>query len=52
MIDMVDLTDCKIMEVLVTPDGRVWINVDGQCALRIQCAQSVLIHYPDTQYAA
>ncbi len=33
-----DIVEAGTVEVLTAPDGRIWVNVDGVCVLRIGIA--------------
>lgn len=44
---MIDLAEAKIVEVIHLPDGRLWINVDGACLLRIKEAKKCSIEISD-----
>ena len=43
---MIDKTNVKSVEVVVDSRGKVWVNIDGECALRVQHAQVILIDDP------
>ncbi len=42
-VNLVDMLDAASVEVLVDSTGKVWINVNGACALRIGHADIVVI---------
>jgi hypothetical protein len=33
---LADYLDAKVVELLGNKDGRIWVNVDGICVLRIR----------------
>lgn len=44
----------KTVEVLVSQDGNIWVNVDGKCQLRVYDTESIRIEdnrhaMPDTR---
>jgi hypothetical protein len=52
---MDDRLDANIVEVTVDSTGKLWVNVDGRCALRIGHCKLVVYDDPirgrDTSYA-
>jgi hypothetical protein len=38
---MIDLTKADSVEFVVDTKGKVWVNINGQCALRVQHAKLV-----------
>lgn len=49
---MIDLIKAKKVDFSVDQTGKVWVNVDDQCVLRIGEATDVLIdlHHANQQY--
>lgn len=43
---MLDIRDVKSVEILVDQFGKIWVNVDGACKLRIGRAEIVTIDDP------
>ena len=39
----IDLPAASVVEVVTNPDGRLWVNVDGICCLRIKAAGRVTV---------
>jgi hypothetical protein len=42
-----DLLDAEHVEFIVDNTGKVWVNVDGKCVVRIGHAEDVTISRPD-----
>lgn len=40
---MLDLTNCKSISLEVDRTGKLWVNVDGKCAVRVGKAENVSI---------
>jgi hypothetical protein len=38
-----DINGAKIVEIATNTSGTVWVNIDGQCFLRVQNAEHVII---------
>lgn len=41
--ELVDLNGAKLIEVEVSADGKLWVNVDGICRLRAQDTQVLIV---------
>ena len=39
---MIELRQAKLIELLTGPGGKVWVNVDGVCLVRIQLVDVVI----------
>lgn len=46
-VKQVDLLDARIVEVEMDSTGKLWVNVDGVCRLRIGHVQNIKIELPD-----
>lgn len=42
---MCDLIDAEVVEVLIDSTGKLWVNVDGLCKLRIGHADSIKVEH-------
>lgn len=42
-----DVIDAEGVELVVRPDGRVWLNVDGVCVFRCKSAKTVKLDRAD-----
>lgn len=44
---MIDIRSPKLVEVEVSPDGTLWVNVDGRCRLRCSKVDALVIRNGD-----
>ena len=48
LFHMVDVKNPSTVDIRVSDDGKVWVNVDGVCALRVYGAGEVEVKLPAT----
>lgn len=41
--EMLDLRDIQGLEIIVSPQGKVWINLNGKCLLRCTYVSNLTI---------
>ncbi len=44
--NLVDILDAEGVEVIVSDDKKLWVNVDGQCLLRIGHCTNITMDDP------
>lgn len=42
---MIDMLDAGTVEIEIDETGKMWINVDGRCRLRIGAAETIIIDH-------
>lgn len=43
LLELRDIEAVIAVEIQISPDNRVWVNVDGQCVLRVRGTRDIEI---------
>lgn len=49
---MIDKLNAQHVEVATDATGKVWVNVDGVCALRVGQVATLQLRFDDNQYVS